>query len=118
MAENDDKLLGMLAHLLGIFTAFIGALVIYVVKKDSDFVRENARNALNFQICVMIAWLAVYVLVWFVAFMPFGFFGLFGILGLLSPAVWVVSVIFSIIAGLKAHEGEVYKYPISYEFIK
>ena len=37
---------------------------------------------------------------------------------LISLAAWVVSVIFSIIAGLKANEGVAYRYPFAIRLIK
>jgi len=37
---------------------------------------------------------------------------------LISLAAWIVSVIFSIIAGLKANEGVAYRYPLSIRLIK
>jgi uncharacterized Tic20 family protein len=33
-------------------------------------------------------------------------------------AVWVVNIVFSIIAALAANRGEYYRYPLSIEFIK
>ena len=47
----DEKNIALLAHILTIFVGFIAPLVIYLVKKDeSEFVRENAVESLNFQI--------------------------------------------------------------------
>ncbi|HLP79959.1 MAG TPA: DUF4870 domain-containing protein [Acidobacteriota bacterium] len=100
-----DKTLGMLSHLLGIFTNFIGALLIYLVAKD-DFSKANARNALNFQIS-----LVIYVVVSiFLMLILIGFFLLMG-LGLLN-------LITSIIGAIKANEGEVYEYPLAIKFLK
>ena len=48
--SKDDCNLAMLAHLLGIFTGFIGALIIWIIKKDSPgFAHSQAKEALNFQ---------------------------------------------------------------------
>ena len=42
--SGDDQTMGMLAHLLGIFTGFIGPLIIYLMKKDeSPWVGERRR---------------------------------------------------------------------------
>jgi len=48
--KTDDNL-GMLAHVLGLVTGWIGPLIIFLVKdKSFPHSHENARHALNFQI--------------------------------------------------------------------
>ena len=42
----------------------------------------------------------------------FAFIGL-----LLLPAIWVLSVVFSILAALAANKGEYYTYPLTIKFI-
>ena len=38
---SDERNLAMLAHLLGIFTSFVGALIIWLIKKeDSAYVNQ------------------------------------------------------------------------------
>lgn len=118
MVNHEDKMLGMFAHLSAIITSFIGPLIFFLVKKDSGFVRENARNALNFQILIAIGYVIAYIIGMVFAF-SFMFFGpLMMLIGLITPALWIISLIFSIIAGVKANEGETYKYPVTFEFIK
>ena len=47
----DEKNMGMLSHLLGLFSSFIGPLIIWMMKKDqSPWVEDQAKEALNFQI--------------------------------------------------------------------
>ena len=43
---QDEKTMAMLAHILQIFTWWIGPLVIFLVKQDSKFVRFHALQAL------------------------------------------------------------------------
>ncbi|MEK6975083.1 MAG: DUF4870 domain-containing protein [Candidatus Thermoplasmatota archaeon] len=106
-SQSDDKTLALLAHLLGIFTGFIGALVIYLVKKDSSpFVERHSREALNFQITVLIASVAAAIL-WIIII------GIF-----LSVAVWVVNIIFCIMATMAASKGQEYRYPFTLRLIK
>ena len=38
--------------------------------------------------------------------------------GLLAPVVWLVNLIFCILAGVKANEGAVYRYPFAVRLIK
>jgi uncharacterized Tic20 family protein len=104
---NDDKNIAMLAHLLGIFTGFVGALVIWLVKKDSSrFVDDQAKEALNFQITVAIALCGAWVL----AILLIGF--------LLVPLIVAANFIFSILAAIAASKGQAYRYPFALRLVK
>src|SRR5712692_2285229 len=55
--KSEDKTMAMLCHLLGIVTWFLGALIIWLIKKDqSKFVDDQGKEALNFQITMLIAY--------------------------------------------------------------
>lgn len=106
---KDDMNMAMLAHLLGIFTGFLGPLIIWLVKKeDSAFIEEAGREALNFQITLLI----VYVVL--------GIFGIFtcGLGSLLIFPVWIVALVFMILATLAATKGEAYQYPACLRLVK
>ena len=106
-SASDDKTMALLAHLLGIFTGFIGALVIYLVKKDSSpFVERHAREALNFQITMAIAAFVGVVLT----------LVLIGIFVLI--AVSIANIVFCILATLAASKGEEYRYPFALRLVK
>jgi uncharacterized Tic20 family protein len=52
----DDQNMGMLCHLLGIFTSFLAPLIIWLIKKDtSPWIDHQGKEALNFQITALIA---------------------------------------------------------------
>ena len=102
---NDQNQMAMIAHLLGIVISFVGPLIIYLTVKDKPFAYEQAKEALNFQITVVIAWIVAIVL------------SLIGIGLLLFPLVWVVNIIFCIIAGMAANKGEKYRYPFAIRLI-
>ncbi len=105
--SKDAKTFAMLAHLLGIFTCFVGPLIIWLVKKDEHpFVDEQGKEALNFQITIAIAYVAASLL----SFLCIGF--------LLFPAVGVVDLIFCIMACIAANKGDHYRYPVSIRLIK
>lgn len=105
--NKDARTFAMLAHLLAIFTCFLGPLVIWLIKKDEHpFVDEQGKEALNFQITVLIAYLISGLL-------TFVCIGL-----LLFSVVWVVDLIFCIMACVKVNNGEHYRYPITIRFIK
>ena len=108
-ASQEDRTLAMLTHLSGIILSFIVPLVIWLVNKDKsdkDWLNDQAKEALNFQITIAIAYVVCMVL----AVIIIG--------GLLAPIVWIVNVIFCILAGVKANEGVAYRYPFAIRLIK
>jgi uncharacterized Tic20 family protein len=104
--SQDDKNLGLLAHLLGLLTGFVGPLILWLVKKDSPFVEDQAKEALNFQITVIIAYAASGVLA--LALIGFALMGVVGI----------VDLIFCIMATIAASKGERYRYPFALRLVK
>jgi uncharacterized Tic20 family protein len=107
--SSDDRILGLLAHLLAIVPGIgiFGPLVIYLLRQnESSFVSANAKESLNFQITIIIAciisWLLVVVLIGFV---------LLAILG-------VLNVVLVIVATVKASENKIYRYPFNLRLIK
>ena len=46
--------MALLAHLLQVFSGFIGPLVIFLVKKDSKFVKYHALQCLIWQAAYMV----------------------------------------------------------------
>jgi hypothetical protein len=104
---DDAKTMGMLCHLLGI--TMIGTLIIWLVKKDDHpFIDQEGKEATNFQILVFIAYCVCSVIAVITC----------GIGSILYLPVWVCALIFCIMGGLKAKEGEAYRYPINIRFIK
>ena len=102
--SSDDRTMAMLAHLLGILTAFIGPLVIWLINKDKpekQFVNDQAKEALNFQITVTIAYFVASAL-------SIILIGL-----LLIPVIMIANLVLCILAGLKANEGVAYRYPFA-----
>ena len=105
--SQDAKNLAMLCHLLGLLTSFLGPLILWLIKKDEQpFVDEQGKEALNFQITVLIASIVSGLL----TMVCIGVF--------LAMAVGVVDLIFCIMATVKANGGEAYRYPVSIRLIK
>lgn len=106
-SADSDKLLVIAAHLGGIFFGFIPALIVFLIKKDSPgWVLDNAREALNWQITVLISGVACFIL----AFLLIGLF-LFWILML-------TNLVFCIVAAVKASSSKAYRYPFSIRLLK
>ncbi len=92
---------------------FIGPLVIWMIKKDTmPFVDDQAKEALNFNITVAIAFLAL--LLFSVLTLGIGL--------LIAIPAWIVIGLFwlvlTIIAGIKANEGVAYRYPFAIRLVK
>lgn len=105
-SQSDDNTMAMLAHLLAIFTGFIGPLVIFLIKKDeSPYVRHHAAESLNFQLTVFVAAIACSVLILFLI----GF--------LLLPVIIIGALILEIVASVAANKGEWYRYPLNIRIV-
>ncbi|MFF3438880.1 DUF4870 domain-containing protein [Streptosporangium sp. NPDC002721] len=103
---SDDTTMAMLAHLLGLLTSFVGPLVLYLAKKDeSPYARDQAAEALNFQLTVLI----VYFVSWILAFVLIGFVLMF--------FLWIGSIVMTIVAAVAANRGETYRYPVNIRFV-
>ncbi len=109
---NEVRNWGMAAHLsayLGLFGGimwFVGPLVVWLAKRDEHpFIEYHAKEALNFNITwtlyTIVAGVSVLVLVGIV----------------LLPVVLVAWFVLPLIAGIKASNGESYRYPMTIRFV-
>lgn len=106
LSPADEKLWATLVQIGGILFNWIPALIGYLVLKDrGPFVRAHTATALNFQITIFIAYVVGGLL-------SIVFIGIFVII-----AAWVLNIVFSIIAAVKANQGEYYTYPIAIRFV-
>lgn len=107
--KSEDTMMAMLAHLLAIPGAFIAPLVIYLIKKDdSEFIEDQAKEALNFQITMFIVALGGIAIT--IASCGYG--------GIIMAPIGILNMVFCILAGIKANDGEKYRYPFNIRIIK
>lgn len=107
MSDSDARLWAMLSQLGGIILGFIGPLIVMLVFGPRNaFVKKESTEALNFQITVLIGYIVSFVLM----FVVIGIFLFF--------AVWILSIIFCVIAAVKNNQGVEYRYPINIRFVK
>lgn len=103
----------MFAHLSALvgylipFGSIIGPLVVWQIKKNEmPFVDDQGKEALNFQITVAIlAIVAILLILILIGFL----------------LLWVLAIadlVFIIIAAIAANNGQTYRYPFSFRFIK
>jgi uncharacterized Tic20 family protein len=113
MTQREERQWAMLSH-LGTFSAFlipfgniIVPLVIWQVKKgESSFTVEHSKESLNFQISLMIYYIAATLLIVIII----GF--------ILFIGLFIFNIIIVIMAGINANEGKYYQYPMTIRFIK
>ncbi|MGE6792192.1 hypothetical protein SAMN05216206_1335 [Pseudomonas guineae] len=103
----------MLCHFaafLGLVIPFgnlLGPLIVWQIKKDLDpFVDAQGKEALNFQISVALAVMLCFLLMVVVVGFP------------LLMLVSIAALVLTIIAGIKANEGQAYRYPFAWRLVK
>ena len=118
--NKDARMWGMICHLAGlaglipvvpVIGSIIGPLVVWQLKKDEfGFVDEQGKEAVNFQISILL-----YLLISAILWIPLSFI----CIGALIPvAISIFDLIFMLIAAVKANDGEHYRYPLTIRFIK
>jgi len=109
--SSNSRLWAAGAHLLpfvlgGVGFGFIPPLVVWLIFRDEDpFVEAHAREALNFQLSIIL----------------YGFVSLVAVLILIGILMLVVLVIlvlvFQVVAGVKAASGKPFRYPLIIRFV-
>lgn len=108
LRPDEERTWATLAHIGGIILSFIAPLVIWLVYKDrSRFVEAEAKEALNFQITLVIVAIALAILT------PITF----GIAGILYLA-FIPALVFMILAAVEGSKGRPYRYPVNIRIIK
>ncbi len=104
--SNDDKNIATITHLAGTVFSFVPALVVWILKKDdSEYLASQAKEALNFQITVLMAQFIAGIL----AIILIGFLFIF--------IIWLLNIALCIIAAISTSKGETYRYPICLRLI-
>lgn len=110
---KDARTWGMICHLAAFagfvipFGSLLGPLIVWAIKKDEDpFINDQGKEALNFQLTLLIGFVISIILM-------FVFIGV-----LLIFALIVYCIVMVIIAAMKANEGIQYRYPYTIRFFK
>jgi len=109
-AESDrvdgNTTYAALSHASALIASFLGPILFLILADDDDeLVKRNAKNSLNFQILI------------FIAFVVSGALTIVLIGLLMLPIVALIDLILVLMATLKANDGEVYKYPYTPEIL-
>lgn len=101
--NTDSKNLAAITHVASIFFAFFAPLVMYIVKSDDAFIKETAKEGLNFAITTLLVYILLGVTVIGVALMP---------------VLWLFTVVMYIIAAKTATQGQVYRFPLTWRLVQ
>ncbi len=118
----EEKTFGMVCHLSALalfvlpsFGNIFGPLIIWLIKKDqSAWIDRQGKEALNFQISIVIYVFAAFFLMLLLVITVIGI-PLAVLIGLGLAAFWLIMVI---MASIKANNGEDFRYPLNIRFIK
>lgn len=101
---HASALLGVLLHFPG---HLLPPLIVWLVKRgDSPEIDAHGKEALNFQISMLIYNLVA------------GVFCLVLVGFVFLAILWVLNAVFVIIAAIQASEGKFYRYPMTIRFIQ
>lgn len=134
--EQNIRTWSMLCHLSALagiifpLGAVLGPLIIWLIKKNElPEIDPHGKASLNFQLTVFLAYIVLTIIMlgfWGFGFgfgvfwrSPFSFlfgwgFGIGMLLGLLNLAALILAAV----AGIKANNGESFKYPVAIPFVK
>lgn len=109
---NGNTSMAAITHILALFTWVIGPLVVLLVT-DDEFVKANARKAINWQI-----WLTIYSIVGGLFVLVTAVIGI-GLLiaPILFSVLGLIDLVFIVIAAVKAADGEVWSYPLTIDLL-
>jgi uncharacterized protein len=113
LQTNKERQMGMFLHLSSAVNAIafpIGvviSIILWQTQKDKmPALDSHGKMVMNWTISSLIYGVVGFVLM----FVLVGF--------LIFPVVWLLSIIFPIIGGIKANNGENWEYPLTIKFLK
>ena len=107
MIKSEERMLAAILYVISLFFPIIGPLVIWLLKKDeSSFINYHGKEYFNF----FISYTVYSVISGILIFLIVGIF-LLWILG-------IMALVFTIIAAVKAYEGNEYRFPLVFRVIK
>jgi len=103
---QDSKNVALLTWIGTIFFGFIPSLIVYLVKKDDQYVQEQAKEALNWSITAFIGYIVGAILT----------FILIGIVVMM--AVGICHLVFCIMGAVAASNGKSFRLPFAIRLVK
>lgn len=104
--QADAKTIAILVWIGTIFLGFIPALIVFLIKKDDEFLLDHTREALNWSITALIGWVASAILTII----------LIGLLGYL--VLFIANLVFCVMGAIKASNNQTFRVPVCLRLIK
>jgi uncharacterized protein len=105
--SQDEINLAVMMHIGGIFFKFIPSLIVYLVLSEGKpWLKEEAKEALNFELTFVIYYFIAGILV----------FVLIGIV--LLPIIFVIEVILTVTGILSIYGGKKVHFPFIFRFLR
>lgn len=123
----NENNLGIIVHLLGLFTSFAGPLVMYFLYKEktTEKLRTNISNTINWQLTIFLIPIISFGYIFYEVEKLYNFateenFSMITVLITvgINVIVQVLNLILSVIGAIKSYKGNVYRYPLAINFIK
>lgn len=110
--SQNERVWAMFCHLSAFagfiipFGSIIGPIVVWSIKRDQyPLVDDQGKEAINFQISMLIYFIVSAVLILLLVGIP------------LLIAIFFFRIIIIVVAAVKANEGVRYRYPVSIRFV-
>lgn len=119
---SDQQMWRVVAHASALIQfvgipSFVGPLIVWLLRREDPVVAPHAREALNYQLSLIIYFTVATVVAIVAAITIVGLVLTF-ILILFAIVLLVAEIVFAILASLAASRGELYRYPMNLNLIK
>jgi uncharacterized Tic20 family protein len=123
LTPQQERTWAMFAHIGAIIAGFVvgmsflGPLIVMLTQgTKSAFVRRHAVESLNFQLTLLIALIGGSVLSVVLLIVTLGL----GLLVLIpvGAAAFIAALVFTVIGGVRANNGEDFRYPVNIRMVK
>lgn len=114
--EGREKTLATVTHVLGLLTLFLGPLVMYFLfkRKASPWLRDHLDEAINYHILLVGAFILVVVGLVFLSQVTVAV----TILAIVLLLLFVVHVVFGLVAIVWAARGKSYHFPLDVKIVR
>lgn len=109
--DKDARTWAMICHLMALcgyvipFGNILGPLIVWAIKKDEhEFINDQGKEAINFQLTMIIAFIISCLLIFVIIGIP------------LLAAVAIFDLVMIVVAAIKANDGIRYRYPLTIRF--
>ena len=103
---QDAKNIALLSWIGTLFFGFIPGLILYLIKKDDEYVQDQSKESLNWSITAIIAYMVAFML----SLIVIGIF--------LIPVIGICHIVFCIMGAISTSKGNKFRVPYAIRLIK